>query len=127
MINCPVARSEVVYFRRYLVVLDLFLHAEGIGELQGGGRPGVMHGWATYVYIYHQRSLTHHSQFSRLAIQCPILIYVMFVGSRLINEVGFFLKIPVWLVCYAHVLMDDCNLTRLMQCIFGRWIHEHGT
>ena len=29
----------------------------------------------------YQRSLTHHTQFSRLGIQCPTLIYVMFVGS----------------------------------------------
>ena len=28
---------------------------------------------------YHQRPLTHHSQFSRLGIQCPTLIYMMFV------------------------------------------------
>ena len=55
-----------------------------------------------YIHVheswYHQRSLTHHSQFSRLGIQCPTLIYVEWV-----NEVGFFLNFLVWLVCYAHV------------------------
>ena len=49
---------------------------------------------------YHQRSLTHHSQFSRLGIQCPTLTHVMFVWSGLMG--GFLSKIPVWLVCYAH-------------------------
>ena len=59
--------------------------------------------WALDVWgeLDHQRSLTHHSQFSRLGIQCPTFIYVMFGRSGL-NEVGFFLKIPIWLVCYAH-------------------------
>ena len=39
----------------------------------------------------HQRSLTHHSQFSRLGIQCPTLVHVsvMFVGSGLIRWVSF--------------------------------------
>ena len=42
--------------------------------------------WALDVWgEYHQRSLTHHSQFSKLGIQCPTLIYVMFVGSELME------------------------------------------
>ena len=60
---------------------------------------------------YRQRSLTHHSQFSRLGIQWPTLIYVMFVGSGLIRWVSFsksclasvpctlFLYLPLW-SCY---------------------------
>ena len=38
---------------------------------------------------YHQRSLTHHSQFSRLGIQCPTLLYVMLIGSGLMRCVSF--------------------------------------
>ena len=34
---------------------------------------------------YHQRSLTHHSQFSRLGIQCPTLVHVMLIGSGLMG------------------------------------------
>ena len=59
--------------------------------------------WMCGVSWYHQRSLTHHSQFSRLGISVLLLysVYVMFVGSGLMR--GFSLKISVWLVCYAHV------------------------
>ena len=39
----------------------------------------------------------HHSQFSRLGIQCPTLVYV----SSLMRWV-FFLKIPVWLVLCTY-------------------------
>ena len=40
-----------------------------------------------YMYMswYHQRSLTHHSQFWRLGIQCPTLVYVMFVGMKWVS------------------------------------------
>ena len=57
-----------------------------------------------YMYI-----LTHHSLFSRMGIQC--LIYVMFVWSGLMGEFLsiFFLKIPVWLVCYTHGFHVHCT------------------
>ena len=35
-------------------------------------------------------------------IQCPPLIYICDVCLEWVNEVGFFLKISVWLVWYAH-------------------------
>ena len=38
---------------------------------------------------------------SRLGIQCPTLIYVMFVWSGLMGGFVFF-ETPDWLVCYAH-------------------------
>ena len=46
----------------------------------------------------------------RLGIQCPTLIYVMFVWSGVMGWVSFcfFLQIPVWLVCYAHVVDRLC-------------------
>ena len=45
-------------------------------------------------------SLTHHSQFSTLDIQCPTL---MSVCSGLMGGfLSIFFLIPVWLVCYAH-------------------------
>ena len=56
-----------------------------------------------HVYI---RTLTHHSQFSRLGIQCPTLVYVMLIGSGLMGWVSFCsfcVFFPFWLVCYAHV------------------------
>ena len=34
--------------------------------------------------------VTHYSQFSRLGIQCPTLVYVMFVGSGLIGWVSLY-------------------------------------
>ena len=40
--------------------------------------------------MHKQRSLTHHSQFPRLGIQYPTLVYVMFVGSGLIRWVSFY-------------------------------------
>ena len=64
---------------------------------------------------YHQRSLTHHSQFSRLGIQCPTLIYVMFVYSGLVGGfLSIFFLIPVWLVCYAHGFML-CPTIQIMK------------
>ena len=52
---------------------------------------------------HHQRSLTHHSQFSRLGIRCPALVYVMFMCGRLMGGfLSVFFLVPIWLVCYAH-------------------------
>ena len=59
---------------------------------------------------YHRRSLTHHSQFSRLGIQCPTLVCVMFIGSGLMGWVSFYSSdSPIWLVCYAHVSCINSN------------------
>ena len=73
------------------------------------------------------RSLTHHSQFSR---QCPTLVhvYVMFVWSGLMSGFLsiFFLKIPVWLVCYAHgfhVHMYMCIYVCVVSLV---WVGEVG-
>ena len=60
-----------------------------------------------------ERSLTHHSQFSRLGIQRPTLVYSVFdVGREWVNEGGSFYSslISVWLVCYAHVFHVKCTL-----------------
>ena len=61
--------------------------------------------WALDVWGELVPSKIHHSQFSRLGIQCPALIYVMFVWSGLVG-------LSVWLVCYGfHVyLFASSNL-----------------
>ena len=50
---------------------------------------------------YHQRSLTHHFQFSKLGIQCPTLVYVMLIGSGLM---GGFLSILSEFSCLASAM-----------------------
>ena len=73
----------------------------------------------THVQIYmYVKILTHHSQFSRLAIQCPTLIYVMFVWSGLM---GGFRSIFFLNSCLASVLCTWFSCTCMNT--YMHWIY----
>ena len=74
---------------------------------------------------YHQRSLTHHSQFSRLGIQCPTLVYVMFVGSG--GHWGEFLSILSEFSSLASVLCTCFSCKRpTCKSVPNRFSEEFG-
>ena len=58
--------------------------------------------------MHHQRSLTQHSQFSRLGPNSCVCD----VCREWVNEVGFFLIFPVKLVCYVRF---SCTCMCLMK------------